>query len=89
MKRTRNKGECLEYVTCDVTIQVGFPKDMVICDICPFCKPENYGSRYRCELNSKILPYHSSTIGIDCPLPIKNQLDPPDQLPGQMDMNDY
>ena len=89
MKRTRNKGECLEYVTCDVTIQVGFPKDMIICDLCTFCRPENYGSRYRCELNGKILPYHSTGIGIECPLPIKDQLNPPEQLPGQMDMNDY
>ena len=46
MKRT--KHECLEYITCDVTIQVGFPKDMVVCDLCEFCRPENYGSRYRC-----------------------------------------
>lgn len=77
MKRT--KHECLEYITCDVTIQVGFPKDMVICDLCEFCRPENYGSRYRCLLNSKILPYHATGIGIDCPLPIRDQLETPEE----------
>lgn len=76
-KRTPGKG-CTDYITCDVTIQVSFPKDMVVCDLCEFCKPENYGSRYRCQLNSKVLPYHSSGIGIDCPLPIRDMLEPED-----------
>lgn len=68
------RGGCTEYVRCTVELEICFPADMVICDLCEFCKPENYGSRYRCQLNSKILPYHSSGIGIDCPLPIKNEM---------------
>jgi len=65
----RTKGQCLKYVTIPVTINVSFPEDMVICDICDFCRTENSGSRYRCMLNAKILPYHNKGIGIDCPLP--------------------
>lgn len=71
MRTTRTKAECMKYITVPVTIEVSFPEDMVICDICDFCRTENSGSRYRCMLNSKILPYHNKCIGIDCPLPLK------------------
>ena len=49
---------------------VAFPADMVICDVCEFCRTENNGTRFRCLLNSRILPYHNRCIGRDCPLPI-------------------
>lgn len=60
---------CMEYVQAEVTVTVSFPKDMAICDICDFCRSENNGTRFRCMLNSRILPYHGRGIGIDCPLP--------------------
>lgn len=63
------RGQCLKYITVPVTVNISFPEDMVICDICDFCRTENSGSRYRCMLNAKILPYHNKGIGRDCPLP--------------------
>ena len=72
---SRDRHQCLNYVTCDVTVTVSFPEDMVICDICDFCRTENSGTRFRCMLNSKILPYHNKGIGIDCPLPIKQKIE--------------
>ena len=68
----RAKHECTRYITVPVTVEVSFPEDMVICDVCDFCRTENSGSRYRCMLNAKILPYHNKCIGQFCPLPIKN-----------------
>jgi hypothetical protein len=64
-----------KYVECDITVHIAFPEDMVICDICEFCRTENSGTRFRCLLNSKILPFHNRGIGLDCPLPIKDQLE--------------
>ena len=72
--KKRFDAGCVDYIECDVNIHVAFPADMVICDICDFCRTENSGSRYRCLLNSRILPYHNKAIGIDCPLPIKDKL---------------
>ena len=74
MPRNTGKGGCTRYIRVPVTIEVCFPEDMVICDICDFCRTENSGSRYRCMLNSRILPYHNKTIGEDCPLGIQNQM---------------
>jgi hypothetical protein len=71
----RAKKVCTEYISCDVTVQVHFPRDMLICDICDFCRAENNGTRFRCLLNSRILPYHNSVIGFDCPLPIRQQIE--------------
>ena len=85
----KSRTQCMEYVRCTVEVEIAFPKDQVICDLCEFCRTENYGSRCRCLLNSKILPYHSTGIGIDCPLPIREQLDKPEQLPGQQSIDDY
>lgn len=66
----KTTGECLRYIRVPVTVEVCFPEDMVICDICDFCRTENSGTRFRCQLNSRILPYHNKTIGEDCPLGI-------------------
>lgn len=74
MPRVRDKPGCTEYLTAEVTVLVSFPADMVICDICDFCRTENSGSRFRCLLNSKILPYHNKTIGEYCPLELKNKM---------------
>ena len=62
---------CVEYVECDITVHLAFPANMVICDICEFCRTENNGTRFRCLLNSRILPYHNKCVGQDCPLPIR------------------
>lgn len=66
-------GECTSYIRIPVTVEVCFPEDMVICDICDFCRTENSGTRFRCLLNSRILPYHNKTIGEDCPLGINQK----------------
>lgn len=75
MPRNRDKPYFLEYIRVPVTVEVCFPKDMVICDICEFCRTENSGSRFRCMLNSRILPYHNKTIGEDCPLGINQKIE--------------
>lgn len=73
--RDRIRGGCTEYITADVTVTVSFPTDLVICDICDFCRAENNGTRFRCLLNSKILPWHNKSIGLYCPLPIEQKVD--------------
>ena len=69
------KHECLSYLRVPVTVEVSFPEDMVICDICDFCRTENSGTRFRCMLNSKILPYHNKTVGEFCPLGINKEIE--------------
>lgn len=71
MARSSRQQCCTQYVTVPVTVEVSFPADMVICDICDFCRAENNGTRFRCLLTSKILPYHNKTIGLHCPLGIQ------------------
>ncbi len=68
----KNPGFCLEYVTTQITLDVGFPKDQVICDLCDFCRSENAGTRFRCILTSEILATHNKTIGRRCPLDLPN-----------------
>ncbi len=67
-----DKGFCLEYVTTEITLKVGFPKDQIICDLCDFCRSENAGTRFRCILTSEILAAHNKTIGRRCPLDLPN-----------------
>jgi len=66
---------CTEYVSCDYTLHIGFPEDMVICDLCPFCHTENSGTRFRCLETGEILPYHNKGTGLRCPLPIETKRD--------------
>ena len=62
---------CIEYVTCEYPMRIGFPADMVVCDLCPFCHTENSGTRFRCVETGEILPYHNKDTGLRCPLPIE------------------
>ena len=74
MARSRYKRECLEYVSVDYVKKVSFPKDMVFCDLCPFCLMENRGTRFRCAESGEILPFHNDDIGRYCPLGIKQEI---------------
>lgn len=67
----RIKNGCTEYITTQLTIDVSFPKDQVICDLCNFCRSENAGTRFRCSLTAEILAFHNVTIGRSCPLDLK------------------
>ena len=58
----------LNYIQRQVTMTINFPEDMVICDVCDFCRSENNGTRFRCMLTSEILPYHNKVTGLRCPL---------------------
>ncbi len=68
----KNPGICLEYVTTQITLDVGFPTDQVVCDLCDFCRSENAGTRFRCIRTSEILAAHNKTIGRRCPLDLPN-----------------
>ena len=61
---------CVDYVSCVYEKTVGFPRDMIVCDLCTFCHTENSGTRFRCTETGEILPYHNKCIGWKCPLPI-------------------
>ena len=69
----RYERGCTEYVTCEYPMQIGFPKDMIVCDICPFCHTENSGTRFRCTETGEILPYHNKVTGLRCPLPLPKE----------------
>lgn len=62
------KSGCIEYVTAKLALEVSFPKDQVICDLCNFCRSENAGTRFRCSLTAEILAFHNKAIGQRCPL---------------------
>lgn len=64
----RVKGVCTEYVRVEYPLEIAFPADMVICDLCPFCHTENSGTRFRCVETGEILPYHNKITGMRCPL---------------------
>jgi len=59
---------CTEYITVNYPMEIGFPVDMVVCDLCPFCHTENSGTRFRCLETGEILPYHNKDFGLRCPL---------------------
>ena len=61
---------CVEYVTVKSTMRVSFPKERVVCDLCPFCHTENSGTRFRCMETGEILPFHNVDFGLKCPLGI-------------------
>ena len=69
---SRTSGICLEYVTAKLEVEFNFPKDEIICDLCNFCRSENAGTRFRCNLTSEILAAHNKTIGRRCPLDLPN-----------------
>lgn len=69
---SKTGGVCLEYVTTQITLEIGFPKDQIVCDLCDFCRSENAGTRFRCTLTSEILAAHNKTIGRRCPLDLPN-----------------
>lgn len=73
MARARLTHECLEYVKVTYPLEISFPADMVICDICPFCHTENSGTRFRCTETGEILPYHNAITGMRCPLELPNK----------------
>ena len=75
MARGYDRG-CVSYITMDLQMQVSFPEDMVICDLCPFCHTENSGTRFRCTLTSEILPFHNKDYGLHCPLPMPDKNKP-------------
>ena len=60
----------MRYVTVEYPLTINFPEGKVICDLCPLCKAENAGTRFRCLLTSEILPFHNVDYGLNCPLPI-------------------
>lgn len=60
----------IEYVATVYPVTINFPKEKIICDLCPFCHTENGGTRFRCTETAEILPYHNLGIGIRCPLGI-------------------
>ena len=62
------KNGCTKYITTELTIEVGFPEDQVVCDLCDFCRSENAGTRFRCILTAEILAFHNKGIGRRCPL---------------------
>ena len=66
---------CVEYVTCIYPLKIGFPKEKVICDLCPFCHTENSGTRFRCLETGEILPYHNYDTGLRCPLPLERNIE--------------
>ena len=68
MPRAKVRHECLEYVKVTYPLEISFPTDMVVCDICPFCHTENSGTRFRCTETGEILPYHNAITGLRCPL---------------------
>jgi len=59
---------CVEYVTASITLEIHFPKDRVVCDLCEFCHTENSGTRFRCLRTGEILPFHNVDYGLRCPL---------------------
>lgn len=61
---------CQKYVSVDIQLTIHFPEDKVICDLCPLCYAENYGTRYRCRQTGEILPFHNVDFGLKCPLPL-------------------
>ena len=65
---------CVKYTTVEYTMQISFPEDMVICDLCPFCHTENSGTRFRCTETSEILPFHNKDTGLRCPLNIQRTI---------------
>jgi hypothetical protein len=73
MPTKRYERGCTEYVVKHYDKEISFPKDMVICDLCPFCHTENSGTRFRCLETGEILPFHNVDYGLRCPL-FKDQL---------------
>lgn len=71
--KVSGKGFCTEYVTVSYQMEVAFPVDQVICDLCDFCRSENAGTRFRCSRTGEILPVHNKTIGRRCPLGIRTK----------------
>lgn len=57
-----------QYVTARVELEINFPADKVVCDLCPFCHTENSGTRFRCLQTGEILPFHNVDYGLRCPL---------------------
>ena len=72
-----DKG-CVNYLIVPYELQIAFPSDMVICDLCPMCRTENSGTRFRCNETGEILPYHNKGTGMRCPLPIPEKEAEPD-----------
>ena len=63
----------VSYVTVEFPLIISFPENNVVCDLCPLCHAENYGTRYRCSQTGEILPYHNVDYGLRCPLPLPNK----------------
>ncbi len=59
---------CTEYISRDYVMTIHFPKDRVVCDLCPLCHTENSGTRFRCLETAEILPFHNVDYGLNCPL---------------------
>ena len=60
----------ISYLNIVYPLEINFPTDKVVCDLCPLCHTENSGTRFRCTETGEILPYHNKCIGWKCPLPI-------------------
>ena len=60
----------ISYLRITFPLEINFPTDKVVCDLCPLCHTENSGTRFRCLQTGEILPYHNVDYGLRCPLPI-------------------
>lgn len=66
----RYERGCIKYITVTYPLEISFPEGKVFCDLCPLCKTENNGTRFRCTETGEILPFHNVDNGQRCPLPL-------------------
>ena len=62
-----------QYIHKEITLDICFPAERVVCDLCPFCHTENSGTRFRCLQTGEILPFHNVDFGLRCPLGLENK----------------
>lgn len=58
-----------------IEVDVAFPKDIVSCQYCPFCRAESDMHRYWCRINNAML-YDPFVIGLPegCPIEITGEI---------------
>lgn len=63
------------FTMAEAKIEVGFPKEYVSCQYCPFCRSESDLKRYWCRLNNMML-YEPFMLGLPegCPLEITGEI---------------
>lgn len=75
MAKSNFEGGIPYFTMGQAVIEIAFPKDIISCQYCPFCRSESDLKRYWCRLNNAML-YEPFSTGLPegCPIEITGEI---------------